>query len=140
MIRQVIFGMVVILIMLGSLACGSSSDNTSSTHDPSYPSTIEGVIAAYYSAYNDEDYNKCLIYITECDSSSSCKSTMKMGMDMAGKATVESIDNIVTTGATATADVKLKMVNNRDSATMILKFKKNGSWKIVWNGWEVKQE
>jgi hypothetical protein len=106
---------------------GAACSNGSDTDD------IEDVVNSFYDAYNDEDYDECLTYLTDYGDADQAKALLAMGVEYGGEITLESIEDIEITDSTATATVTTKMANSDESDVEEVSFKKNGSWKIVWD-------
>ena len=94
--KRLILACVVILGLV-SMPLGAARSGGSDTDD------IKDLINSFYDAYNDEDYDKCLTYATDYGEADEAKALLAMGRELAGEATVESIEDVEITDSTATA-------------------------------------
>lgn len=94
---------------------------------------IEDVIDSYYAACNDHDYDKAMDYVTGCDEEDTCKEAIEWVSSLSGEITLESVENVVITGSTATADVTVRTANSEESATIeVAALENDDGWKMIW--------
>ncbi len=113
-----------LILVLGAfmIGCAAKSDEEA----------VEDAITGMISAYNAEDYDKCLTYLVGINSEN--KETIKASLAWAhgfiGDITVEKIENVTVNGSSATAKVTFKMGEETDSSQMTLT-KVDGKWKMA---------
>ena len=127
----------VVVLMLGvvglGVACGAKTD----------ADQVKDVVNGMYSAYNSENYDKCLEYLDmtsmqaiidmmggEEAFEASMKASMATERDTSGKITVQKIENIKISGTTATADVTTKDEDGTVNTDTLSFLKKGDDWKL----------
>ena len=129
---------LALVIALAIALVGCACDNGTEAADSA---AIRDTIYGYVDAYNAEDYQLCLTYLTGWDPSSSEDdqiSLMQVARGTTGRMTIESIENISISGSTATATVTSSWENpdaegrttNAPGVKVTLR-KDGGTWKHV---------
>jgi hypothetical protein len=113
----------VLIVTLGMLLVGC----TASTEEEKVEDAITGLV----SAYNDENYDKCLTYLVGItdENEDIIKAQLAVGHAFTGDIELGKIENTTVNGSTATATVTLVILDESDTSEMTLN-KVNGSWKI----------
>ena len=113
----------VLIVTLGMVLVGCAA----STEEEKVEDAITGLV----SAYNDENYDKCLTYLVGItdENEDIIKAQLALGHGFTGDIELGNIENITINGSTATATVNLTVLDESDTSEMTLT-KVNGSWKI----------
>lgn len=139
--RQITKSVVVILIMVALLAFGIVSlvgcGGGSSQDDRA---AIISTITQYNAAYNAQDFNKCLDYVTGWRQKDSMIYKLQSSKALTGNITIDRITNIFVTGQTASALVTSSTakpdVSGRYTNIVTSRFMKDGdTWKYVIVGY-----
>lgn len=97
--------------------------------------SIGYTIKDYYSAYNAGDWEVCLGHIDDTNNlgASVIRSALEESKTATGEVTVVSIENIIISGSSATADVTLSWTGNTGGETQEwILVRKAGDWKISY--------
>jgi hypothetical protein len=122
--RSITILAVMLLVAVCVVGCGGGG-NTQSDN-----AAIESTINAYIAAYNAQDYQSCLNYLTGWTDQEATIWILQLAHASSGNLTIQSIDNIVVSGLTATASVSTTYGNESNTETD--NFKNDGGiWKIV---------
>ena len=91
---------------------------------------IEETIRGYFAAYNAEDFARCLTYLTNFSDEENEKSSLFIERNFWGKAILQEVEEIKTTGATVAA--KYTVIIEGSSNTNKVQLQKiDGQWKII---------
>jgi ketosteroid isomerase-like protein len=96
---------LALVVALAAVIVGCGCESRTATDDTA---AIEDTIYSFVDAYNANDYQKCLSYLTGWSDSSSEEaqiSLLEMARGFTGEMTVEKIEDITISGSTATAMV-----------------------------------
>jgi hypothetical protein len=124
-IPVVLLVLVACVCVMPLVGCGGGSAPKSDN------AAIEETINAYFAAYNAQDYQKCLDYVTGLteEMEQTLLEALQMGREQGGPVTVK-IENI--SGSGSTADVSFTISNaNASSTSEGQLIKEGGVWKFT---------
>ena len=125
--RHILTLMATLTCLIAFVGCTSNSGGTA----------IRTAVWQFYSAYNAEDYDKCLIYIegTSEVEIANTLSQLRETRKYYGRIMIHDIDNIVVSQARAEASVDFTLARYTDTVEVQLS-KKNGLWRFAPLIWE----
>ena len=98
MIRRIL-ALALVAVFAGVLVAGCSETEQQ---------TIENTVRDYYSAYNDGAWDGCLGHIYDANNlgAGAIRSALEESKAATGDVTVDSVENVIIAGSSATADIK----------------------------------
>jgi hypothetical protein len=122
--KILLIGVLVLVLGAFVVGCATKSDEAA----------VEDSIRGLISAYNAEDYDKCMTYlkgITD-ETEDTVKAALAMAHGFVGDINVDKVENVTVNGSTATARVTFRMGDETDTSEMTLT-KVDGKWKMAGN-------
>jgi hypothetical protein len=123
--------MIVFAVVL--VGCASEDDIEMAPGDST---AIKDTIEGFWSAYNAQDYDKCLSYVQDTYNvgAGGVKDLFKAKWEQIGEVTVVSIANPKISGSTVTVDVAVTYRGQSQPETWDFPVtKKDGSWIIIFD-------
>ena len=117
---------VLVMVALLGVACAESAAETEEE-------SVEATLRAFYVAYNNEDYERCLCYCTT-DEASIITSNIELRTkrETYGCAKIHEVTDIAVAGSVATANVTISWDEDDTTDTLLHQFEKlKGNWKLV---------
>ena len=127
--RYITILVVMLLMAVCVVGCGGGDNSGGNTQSDT--AAITSTMNGFNAAYNAQDYNKCLDYMTGWTDKAATVSMLQMAYSMTGAITIVSIGNISVTGSTATASATSS--SGGEPYTKVEDLKNvGGTWKLVY--------